>query len=305
MATKHNLLSRDVRSRPLAGKSATIWKKIHQLSDASPETALAQLGFTDLESRAYCELLRHGPASGYRLSQLLGKAAANVYQTLGSLAQKGAVIVSDGVKETRTFSPLPPRQLLSILQQSFEQRTQDALEVLEQVHKPTPDERVYTIGTVLQVIERARDMLSRAKEIVLFDFFPGIYDLLRPEVDAARARGVTVAGIAYEERHVEAGMPINRESMELVGSRWPGLGLILITDGCEYVIAQLSKDMNRVLNAVWTDSVFLSCIFHSAVAADIRLVALRSDPSDPLRTLSLQGATPPGLRRLLETNEAN
>lgn len=268
-----------------------------------PESALAQLGFTDLESRAYCELLRHGPASGYRLSQLLGKAPANVYQTLGSLTQKGAVLASDGVNETRTFSPLPPRQLLSILQQSFEQRSQSALSALEDVHKPVPDERVYTLASASQVIERARDMLARASEIVLVDFFPQIYEMLRPEVDAARARGVTVAGIAYDERHVEEGMPINRESIDLVGSRWPGLGLILVMDGSEYLIAQLSKDMGSVLNAVWTDSIFLSCIFHSAVAADIRLVALRSDSSDPLRGLSLQGATPPGLRRLLEKAE--
>lgn len=273
------------------------------VSPVMPENALTQLGFTDLESRAYCELLRHGPASGYRLSQLLGKAPANVYQTLGSLTQKGAVLASDGVNETRTFSPLPPRQLLSILQQSFAQRSQGALDALEQVHKPVADEKVYTLGSVSQVLERTRDMLARASEIVLLDFFPEIYDMLRPEIEAARARGVTVAGIAYDERHVTGGMPINRESIDLVGSRWPGLGLILIMDGSEYIIAQLSKDMNDVLNAVWTDSIFLSCIFHSAVAADIRLVALRSDSSDPLRGLSLQGATPPGLRRLLERAE--
>jgi len=265
-----------------------------------PEGALASFGFTDLESRAYCELLRHGPQSGYRLSQLLGKAPANVYQGLATLAQKGAVIVSDDVSEKRTYSPVPPRQLLGLLRQSFDRRSDDALEALEQVHAPASGERVYSITSAPQVIERARDMLARATEIVLFDFFPQIYDLLRDEVDAARARGVTVAGIAYEQRYEMPGMPFNRESTELVGARWPGLGLILVIDSCEYLIAQLSKGMTDVLNAVWTDSVFLSCVFHSAVAADIRLVALRADPSDPLRILSLQGATPPGLRRLLE-----
>ncbi len=274
-----------------------------KLEPIAPEGALTSLGFTDLESRIYCELLRHGPASGYRLSQLVGKAPANVYQGLATLTQKGAVVVSDDASEKRTYSPLPPRQLLGLLRTAFDQRSTGALDALERVHEPSSDERVYSIHSAPQVIERARDMLNRADEIVLFDFFPQIYDLLRPEVDAARARGVTVAGIAYEERYAEPGMPFNRESTELVGSRWPGLGLILIIDGCEYLVAQLSKDMASVLNAVWTDSVFLSCVFHSAVAADIRLVALRSDPSDPLRHLSLQGATPPGLRRLLPATE--
>lgn len=98
-------------------------------------------------------------------------------------------------------------------------------------------------------------------------------------------------------------MPLNRESTDLVASRWPGLGLLLVADGCEQLIAQLSKDMTRVLNAVWTDSVFLSCTFHSALAADIRLAAFRADPSDPLRKLSLQGSAPPGLHHLLSRGD--
>lgn len=265
----------------------------------APEIALTSLGFTELESRVYCDLLRNGAASGYRLSQRLGKAPANIYQTLGTLTQKGAVLVSDDMNEKRTYNPLPPRQLIGVLQHSFERRTRGAIEALEQVHKPVSGERVYTINSVPQVLERARAMLSGARSILLFDFFPQIYDLLRDEVDAARARGITVAGIAYEERHAAPLMPFNRESTELVGSRWAGLGLLLVADGSEQLIAQISKDMERVLNAVWTDSVFMSCTFHSALAADIRLVAFRQDPSDPLRVLSLQGSTPPGLQQLL------
>lgn len=236
-------------------------------------------------------------------AQRLGKAPANVYQTLGTLTQKGAVLVSDDASEKRTYNPIPPRQLMHILQQSFERRTRNAILALEQAHKPASDERVYTINSVAQVLERARGMLEKAQSIVLFDFFPQIYDLLRAEVDAARARGITVAGIAYEERHAQAFMPLNRESTDLVASRWPGLGLLLVTDGSEQLIAQISKDMGRVLNAIWTDSVFLSCTFHSALAADIRLVGLRQDPSDPLRILSLQGSTPPGLQTLLNRDD--
>ena len=54
------------------------------------EMALTSFGFTDSESRLYCELLRNGPSSGYRIAQIVGKAPANAYQSLRSLAQKGA-----------------------------------------------------------------------------------------------------------------------------------------------------------------------------------------------------------------------
>ena len=267
--------------------------------DSTADLALTALGFTDLESRLYYELLRHGPASGYRLAQRVGKAAANVYQAMATLAQKGAVIVSDDLEDKRTYSPTPPGQLMKMLQRSFEERHDTALSALEAAYKPQSDERVYSVHTVQQIFERTRAMLAAAKEIVLFDFFPEIYDLLREEVDAVRARGVTVAGIAYRTAHSGEDMPLNRDAADLVSSRWPGLGLIIIADGCQYLVAQLSRDMMTVLNGVWTDSVFLSCVFHSAVAADIRLVALRADASDPLRHLSLQGSTPPGLKTLL------
>ena len=39
-------------------------------------------------------------------------------------------------------------------------------------------------------------------------------------------------------------------------------------------------------------------------SADIRLVATRSDPTDPLKSLSLQRSTPPGLRTLLGMDQA-
>lgn len=202
------------------------------------------------------------------------------------------------------YRPFPPDLLLNMLRTEFEKRHDLARQQLRSIYEPRRDEHVYAVTTVEQVLERARQMLASADEIILFDFFPEIYDLLRPDVDAARARGVTVAGIAYEERHAQPWMPRNRDSTELVSARWPGLGLILVIDGCEQLIAQLSRDMSSVLNGVWSDSVFLSCVFHSAVAADIRLVALRADSSDPLRSLSLQGSTPPGLKKLLTGSDA-
>lgn len=264
-----------------------------------PEAALATLGFTQFESAIYCALLRHAPATGYRVAQLVGKAPANTYQTLKALMQKGAVVTTGGPDEATSYTPVPPEQLLAGIRHSFEERHEAALTALESVYAPSRDESVYQLKTVPQVMERARAMLVEAQEVVIFDLFPAMYDVLREEIDAVRARGLLVAGIAYRPEDAQDAMPYNGESADLVASRWPGLGLILVVDGRQQLIAQLSKDMSRVLNAVYSDSLFLSCVFHSTMAADVRLVATRTDPSDPLRILSLQRSTPPGLRTLL------
>lgn len=267
-------------------------------NDDSTDLALTSLGFTDLESRLYSDLLRHGPASGYRLAQRVGKAAANVYQSLTALTLKGAVFISDDLEDKRTYVPNPPRQLLKMLETSFCERRDASLRKLESIYTPQSDERVYSVRSVALIFERVRVMLASAKEIVLIDFFPEIYALLRAEVDAARARGVTVAGIAYRPDDAGPGMPLNRDAADMVSSRWPGVGLIIIVDGCQYLVAQLSRDLKTVLNGVWTDSVFLSCVFHSAVAADIRLVGLSATPPQPMDHLSLRNSSPPGMKAM-------
>lgn len=268
----------------------------------SAEAVMASFGFTELESRLYCELLRNGPASGYRLAQRVGKAAANVYQALKTLAQKGATTASEGIGEATTYSPTPPEELLSMLRRDFEQRQARAKVAFDAIRTSVSDERVYALSSVSLVVERVKTMLANAEKIVVLDFFPVVYDLFADDLDAARGRGVTIAGLAYDPRHAGPTMPLNTESIDLVQSRWPGQGAMIAVDGRQLLLAQISHDMTTVLNAIWTDSPFLSCIMHSGIASDIRLAAIRTDPSDPLQMLTLQQSQPLGLEQVLQGN---
>ncbi len=261
-------------------------------------TALSGFGFTQLEALIYCELLRNAPATGYRLARDVGKAPPNVYQTLKSLVQKGAIVVAEEDKGAASYLPVPPGQLFAAIKSDFTQRHDAALALLEAIHTPAAHESVYQLRHVGQVFEQARTMIERATEVVTFDMVPVILDRLRPALEAATARGVRTVGIAYRPEDARPTIPFNGERPADVEGRWPGLGLILITDGREQLIAQISRDMESVLNAVYSDSIFLSSVLHSAVTSDIRLVALRVDRSDPLADLSLQRTAPPGLRDL-------
>lgn len=268
-----------------------------------PVAALGALGFSELESRLYCELLRQSPLTGYRLSQIVAKAPANTYQALKTLAQKGGVIVSEGMGDAKTYAAVPAEELMASLAQSFEDRKEAALDCLRGLQKPASEEHVYQLQSVSQALERARAMFAAAKEIVLFDFFPGIYELMEPCILAARERGVLVAGIVYDEAHASPTTPFNGEASKVVSSLWPGLGLIVVADGAEKLMVQISKDRQTLLNGVWSDSVFLSATYHSALAAEIRLTAMRLDPGDPLRHIALFQSRPPGLREVLQRTQ--
>lgn len=270
-----------------------------------PDTALTAFGFNQLESIVYCELLRQSPATGYRLAQRVGRVPANVYQSLKALAQKGAIIEESDAANATSYVPVPPDQLFAGLRHDFATRSASALAALDTVRRPPEQGTLAQLRTASQVIERARSMIDAARETVIFDMVPQLQDLLGPEISAARDRGLLVGGIAYRIDDAGPTMPFKGEPVGSVTKRWPGLGLILVTDACEQLVAQISADMTQVLNAVYSDSPFLSCILHGLLQADIRLVALRTSmagavPASPLDALTLMAARPPGLQTMLK-----
>lgn len=270
-----------------------------------PETALTAFGFNQLESVVYCELLRQSPATGYRLAQRVGRVPANVYQSLKALMQKGAIIEESDAANATSYVPVPPDQLFASLRRQFAMRSETALAALDQVHRPPDQDTLAQLRTASQVVERARSMIDGAREIVLFDMMPELQDLLAPEIRAARARGVLVGGIAYRREDAGDTMPFKGEPEGSVARRWPGLGLILVSDASQQMVAQISTDMTGVLNAVYSDSPFLSCIMHGLLQADIRLVALRTETpngvaASPLDAFTLRAARPPGLQAMLK-----
>lgn len=257
-----------------------------------PESALTAFGFNQLESIVYCELLRQSPATGYRLSQRVARAPANIYQALSALLQKGAILEETDSADASSYIPVPPDQLFASLRSSFSEKSNAALTLLGTVHRPPQQETLSQLRTAAQVMARARAMLNAARHRVMFDMVPPLYDLLREEMANAEARGVAIAGIAYRAEDATSTIPFKNEPPEAVFERWPGWGIIVVTDAAETLIAQVSPDMVQVLNAVYTDSSFLSSIMHGLLHSDIRLMGLKGEmpdsiPPSPLDALAL------------------
>lgn len=265
---------------------------------AIAELALTGLGFTELEGRLYCALLEGGPATGYRMAKRVGKAPPNVYQGLASLTQKGAVLFDDG--EPRTWRAVPPAELLAAVGGAFETRRAEAEAALGKLLQPVADDRVWQISQADQVVERARAMLAGAREIVLFDLFDAPLALLRPDLEAAAARGVRVAGLTYGPTSGLEGVLLYRSARaDVARARWPGAQLSLVVDAAEHLVALMAQDLSAVRHAVWSDSAYLSCLQHSGLSAEIRLAGIDAKAPAPTAGLTLLAAAPRGLRTLL------
>lgn len=243
-----------------------------------PVRTLTAIGFTALEAEVYAYLTAASAATGYRIAQSIGKPAANVYKAIDTLMQKGAVLVEEG--ESRLCRAVPPDELFDRLAEAHRERLAEARSTLARLERVEEDERVYQMRNRAQVMARAVEMLRQAESIALLDLFPQPLEELRGEMEAAAARGVEVAAKIYAPATLERVRLSEDPEGARVRKRWPGQWMNLVIDGKEHLIALLSHDGDRVLRAVWSQSVYISWVYHSALSGEIELARLRARLDD-------------------------
>ena len=235
--------------------------------------ALVALGFTGLEAQVYAFLLQESPVTGYRIAQAIGKPVANTYKAIAALESKGAVIVDDGA--SRLCRAVPADELLARLERRFCERRALAAKALAEIRTVAEDDRVYQLRSREQVMERARAMLRRCQQASILDVFPQPLEELRPDIEAAISRGVTIAVKAYAPATIEGAQVVVTLGHETVRRRWPGQWVNLVVDGKEHMLALLTADGKGVHQAVWSGSAYLSWVYYSGVASEWLLEDVR------------------------------
>ena len=237
---------------------------------------LTELGFTALEAEVYAALVEDSPATAYRIAQVLGKAAANVYKAVESLANKGAVLVDDG--ENRMLRAVPPAELLGRVDRDFQNARTKAERALQRLRGADDDERVYRLQTREQVIERAVAMLGRAKKLVAIDLFPEPLANLRSEIEKTAARGVRTLVQVYTESdaRISGAEVVVATRSDAMRRAWPGQWINIVVDASEHMLALMRSERGDVLQAVWSGSAYLSLIYFSGLEAEMRNATLEA-----------------------------
>jgi|SRR5579871_1099671 len=225
--------------------------------------ALQQLGFSELEAAVYTFLLQQAPATGYKIANAIGKPIANTYKAINALQDKGAILVEEG--ENRLCRAVAPRELVAQMQQTLRQQCEQAVEALAIFHASPEDERVYRLHTREQVIERARQMLGRCRQVALVSAFPHILEEIRADLELTAGRGVGVLLKAYRPIEVQQANITFSNEADLLLSQYPGEELNLVTDAEEHLIALLEKEGRGVIQAIWSASAFLSVVQYNGL----------------------------------------
>jgi sugar-specific transcriptional regulator TrmB len=228
---------------------------------------LVDLGLTSLESEIYAYLLVNSPATGYRVAKDTGKPTANTYKAIQSLRDKGGLIIEDSTN--RLCRAVPMGEFLDVLERRFFRLKKEAEKDLSGL-KPAPDdERIYYLHTPDQVFERFRQMLRRCEYIALFDLFPLTLDRMRRDIESEASRGIRIAVKVYRQCDIHGVEIVHAQDGEKTIQRWPGQWANGIVDGREHLLAFLSRDGTRVLQAVWSAHTYTSWIYHSSLMYEL------------------------------------
>ena len=217
---------------------------------------LSDLGFNFLESEVYLELLANEPMTAYRVAKNINKPTANVYKAIDSLAEKGAVLIEDNVK--RKCKAVSPDELMNHIEKMTRLRTSTLKEQLKDIGKVYYDERSYSLESASLVFEKFESMMNKCEKIAVIDIFPEPLSKVLGIIEKTIKRGVDVFIEVYGPIEIKGAKVAYSEVGSEALKYWKSQQLNLIVDGKEHLLALMNNNLTRVLQAKWSNSLYVS-----------------------------------------------
>ena len=231
---------------------------------------LGELGFTEYEAKVYLALLNSYPATGYQISKDAGVPRSMVYEALGRLKVRGAVLETPDERAT-LYRPLPPDVLLDNHQLAQQRLVHELREGMAVLYRSREEDRVWSIRGRDTVLSYARELIRQAQHEVYLVLDDPDVAALGDEVCSASGRGVEVSAVLTGQAALACGQivrhpPLESQLHELSGT------LLVVADGRETLVAAngdrdmtatVTRNRNLVLIArqfVWME-VFAQRIF--------------------------------------------
>lgn len=252
------------------------------------QNKLTELGFTEYEARVYLALLDDAPATGYQISKQAGVPRSMVYEALGRLKGRGAVLETPDERAT-LYRPVLPDVLLDNHQAAQQQLVDELRAGLAGLYRSHDEDRVWTIRGRAMLLSYARELIRQAGREVYLALDDPELAALHAELAAAHGRGVEVSAVLTGAATLGFGQTVHHPPLESQLHELAGM-LLLVVDGREVLVAAepdaremtatVTRNRNLVLIArqfVWME-LFAQRIF-ARMGADL---LVRLDPADRL-----------------------
>ncbi|HSR49110.1 MAG TPA: helix-turn-helix domain-containing protein [Anaerolineales bacterium] len=243
--------------------------------------ALQKLGFAEYEARVYLALLAHNPATGYQIGVRAGVPRSMVYEALGRLEARGAVLRSGDRRATR-YRPVPPEAFLDRLAREQEGRLSTLRQDLVFRYQKPDDDRLWT-GRGLDLIDSLASQIIDTASSELLSVI-GDDELSRFGLALRRAcqRNVRLGTVVAGQSDAPCGFSVRHPPVESELQQLDRL-LLIVRDAEEVLIADLRSEGTATLTTN-SHMVHIAAQFVWMELLTQRLVS--SGAPDPLASLS-------------------
>ncbi len=235
------------------------------------ESKLKELGFTAYEARAYLALLKANPATRYELSKNSGVPRSAIYDIIRKLEKSGAVNAM--YTKPEKYVPLPPEQLMDLLQRQYMTRLKEARDSLQSFKTDLEPGHLWNIVGYENMLHKAREMICKAQQTIYVSLWEREAKLLKPEFAQAQKRGVEIIAFSFTPLKIASARVFSYHIPEKELQKIWDRKIILVIDKAELLMGE--ADELRAKKTAWTDNKAIVDIATNHMILDVTLFGLR------------------------------
>jgi len=219
--------------------------------------ALTELGFSQYEARTYAGLIGREPMTGYAIAKDTLVPQPKVYETLGRLVERGAVLQVSG--SPAKFVAVAPARVLSQLERAFRQRLATVELEVSRMRRESDQEhelRLYKeTNSWIAIVNAANDLISGATERIYVSGHGTYLDALGEGIGAADRRGVRIDVLCFGEPpfSLHNGVVIRHSSTDGIVYRHHQSRHLAVTCDTAAALWALAPEGDK-WEAVWSDN---------------------------------------------------
>lgn len=167
-------------------------------ADIELVASLTRLGFTQYEAQAYAALVGQAALTGAEVGRRASMPPSKVYETLGRLEARGAVLVNRS--EPVRYTALPHTALLKELRERFDADLAAAETALEQLPVQREPGLVWSLSGREAIVQAIGRTITHAQHTIFAGLWDEELDTLGPLLEEASARGIETHVAIYGTR---------------------------------------------------------------------------------------------------------